>query len=33
MSWDFTIEPEFQERLDWMRMFVREVYPRLKALE
>jgi len=24
MTWDFTTEPEFQERLDWMQSFVRE---------
>jgi acyl-CoA dehydrogenase len=24
MSWDFSTEPEFQEKLDWMREFVRE---------
>jgi acyl-CoA dehydrogenase len=28
MSWDFSTEPDFQEKLDWMRDFVRaEVYP------
>jgi acyl-CoA dehydrogenase len=28
MSWDFETEPEFQEKLDWMRDFVRqEVWP------
>ena len=28
MAWDFSTEPEFQERLDWMREFVRaEVWP------
>ncbi len=28
MSWDFSTEPEFQEKLDWMRKFVREeVWP------
>ncbi|MEA2645666.1 MAG: acyl-CoA dehydrogenase [Chloroflexota bacterium] len=28
MSWDFTTEPEFQEKLDWMEKFVREeVWP------
>ncbi|MEA2684252.1 MAG: acyl-CoA dehydrogenase [Chloroflexota bacterium] len=28
MSWDFSTEPEFQEKLDWMRDFVREeVWP------
>jgi acyl-CoA dehydrogenase len=24
MAWDFSTEPEFQEKLDWMREFVRE---------
>ena len=24
MSWDFSTEPEFQEKLDWMDRFVRE---------
>src|ERR1700704_6329848 len=24
MSWDFSTDPEFQEKLDWMREFVRE---------
>src|SRR5690348_16147113 len=24
MAWDFSTEPEFQERLDWMRGFVRD---------
>jgi len=24
MAWDFSTEPEFQEKLDWMRRFVRE---------
>jgi acyl-CoA dehydrogenase len=28
MAWDFSTEPEFQEKLDWMREFVREeIYP------
>jgi acyl-CoA dehydrogenase len=28
MAWDFSTEPEFQEKLDWMRAFVREeVWP------
>jgi len=28
MAWDFSTEPEFQEKLDWMRAFVRtEVFP------
>ena len=24
MAWDFTTEPEFQEKLDWMDGFVRD---------
>jgi acyl-CoA dehydrogenase len=28
MAWDFSTEPEFQEKLDWMRTFVRdEIWP------
>src|ERR1700722_17761856 len=28
MAWDFSTEPEFEEKLDWMREFVRrEVLP------
>src|SRR5437588_12109441 len=28
MSWDFSTEPEFEEKLEWMRAFVKEeVYP------
>ena len=33
MSWDFSTEPEFEEKLEWMRGFMRsEVYP-LEVLE
>lgn len=33
MAWDFSTEPEFEEKLAWMRDFVREnVYP-LETLE
>ncbi len=33
MSWDFSTEPEFEKKLEWMREFVRdEVYP-LEVLE
>src|SRR5260370_38312648 len=29
MAWDFSTEPEFEKKLEWMRGFVRqEVYPR-----
>ena len=24
MSWDFSTEPEFEKKLDWIREFVRE---------
>jgi acyl-CoA dehydrogenase len=28
MAWDFSTEPEFEEKLEWMRQFVRdEVFP------
>src|SRR5688500_8668434 len=28
MAWDFSTEPEFEEKLDWMRAFVRdELFP------
>ena len=28
MAWDFSTEPEFEEKLEWMRTFVRdEVWP------
>jgi acyl-CoA dehydrogenase len=30
--WDFSTEPEFQEQLDWMRQFVREVIEPLDLL-
>jgi acyl-CoA dehydrogenase len=33
MAWDFSTEPEFEEKLEWMRTFVRdEIYP-LETLE
>ena len=33
MTWDFSTEPEFEEKLEWMRGFMRdEVYP-LEVLE
>src|SRR3979409_2064207 len=33
MTWDFSTEPEFEEKLEWMRGFMRdEVYP-LEGLE
>jgi acyl-CoA dehydrogenase len=33
MAWDFSTEPEFQEKLDWMREFVREEIWPLEVLE
>ena len=33
MSWDFTTEPEFQEKLDWMETFVREEVWPLEVIE
>ena len=33
MTWDFSTEPEFEAKLEWMRGFMRdEVYP-LEVLE
>src|SRR5262245_37839093 len=32
VAWDFSTEPEFQERLDWMDRFVREEIEPLDAL-
>ena len=32
MAWDFSTEPEFQEKLDWMRSFVREEIIPLETL-
>src|SRR3981189_835139 len=33
MTWDFSTEPEFESKLEWMRAFVRdEIYP-LEVLE
>lgn len=32
MAWDFQTEPEFQEKLDWMRQFVREEIIPLETL-
>ena len=33
MPWDFSTEPEFQEKLDWMRTFVREEIWPLEVLD
>ena len=32
MAWDFSTEPEFEAKLDWMRSFVREEIMPLEAL-
>ncbi len=32
MSWDFSTEPEFEAKLDWIRTFVREEVEPLDAL-
>jgi acyl-CoA dehydrogenase len=33
MSWDFQTEPEFEEKLEWMRGFVRDEIMPLEVLE
>jgi acyl-CoA dehydrogenase len=33
MAWDFSTEPEFQEKLDWMRVFVDEEVTPLEVLD
>ena len=33
MAWDFSTDPEFQEKLDWMREFVREEIWPLEVLD
>ena len=33
MAWDFSTEPEFEEKLDWMREFVREEIIPLETLD
>ena len=33
MAWDFSTEPEFEEKLEWMRGFVREEIEPLETLE
>ncbi|SHL24171.1 acyl-CoA dehydrogenase [Pseudonocardia thermophila] len=33
MAWDFSTEPEFEEKLDWMRAFVREEIIPLETLD
>jgi acyl-CoA dehydrogenase len=33
VSWDFSTEPEFQEKLDWMREFVREEVRPLEVID
>jgi acyl-CoA dehydrogenase len=32
MAWDFTTEPEFEKKLDWIREFVREEVEPLEVL-
>ena len=32
MAWDFTTDPEYQEKLDWADQFVRENVERLDLL-
>ena len=32
MAWDFSTEPEFEAKLDWMRSFVREEIIPLETL-
>ena len=32
MAWDFSTEPEFEAKLDWMRTFVREEIMPLETL-
>src|SRR5258708_1488175 len=33
LSWDFSTDPDFQEKLDWMRTFVREEIWPLELIE
>ncbi len=33
MAWDFSTEPEFEEKLDWMRTFVREEIWPIEAIQ
>ena len=33
MAWDFSTEPEFEEKLEWMRAFVREEIFPLETLD
>ena len=33
MAWDFSTEPEFEEKLEWMRGFVREEIFPLETLD
>ena len=32
MAWDFSTEPEFEKKLDWIREFVREEIEPLEVL-
>ena len=33
MAWDFSTEPEFEEKLSWMRGFVRDEFILLETLD
>jgi hypothetical protein len=33
MAWDFSTEPEFEEKLSWMRGFVRDEFIPLETLD
>ena len=33
MAWDFSTEPEFEEQLEWMRVFVREEIEPLETID
>jgi len=33
MAWDFSTEPEFEQKLEWMRTFVRERIHPLETLD
>ena len=33
MAWDFSTEPEFEAKLEWMRAFVREEIIPLETLD
>ena len=33
MAWDFSTQPEFEEKLSWMRGFVRDEFIPLESLD